>query len=92
MSKPAALASPTPRIGEGRIGSFLCASIGLLSVAAVLCLRFPAYLTTPTNLGTDSIRNASNPAKNANRPNSTNFGFAANAYTRQPTTQTSRLR
>ena len=36
-----------PRIGEGRIGSFLCAAIGLLSVAAVLCLRFPAFLTTP---------------------------------------------
>ena len=35
------------RIGEGRIGSFLCAAIGLLSVAAVLCLRFPAFLTTP---------------------------------------------
>jgi len=36
-----------PRIGEGRIGSFICAAIGLLSVAAVLCLRFPAFLTTP---------------------------------------------
>ena len=36
-----------PRIGEGGIGSFLCAAIGLLSVAAVLCLRFPAFLTTP---------------------------------------------
>jgi sterol desaturase/sphingolipid hydroxylase (fatty acid hydroxylase superfamily) len=36
-----------PKIGEGRIGSFLCAAIGLLSVAAVLCLRFPAFLTTP---------------------------------------------
>lgn len=36
-----------PNIGEGRIGSFLCAAIGLLSVAAVLCLRFPAFLTTP---------------------------------------------
>jgi sterol desaturase/sphingolipid hydroxylase (fatty acid hydroxylase superfamily) len=35
------------RIGEGRIGSFLCATIGLLSVAAVLCLRYPAFLTTP---------------------------------------------
>ena len=42
-----AIATAKPRIGEGRIGSFLCASIGLLSVAAVLCLRFPAYLTTP---------------------------------------------
>jgi sterol desaturase/sphingolipid hydroxylase (fatty acid hydroxylase superfamily) len=36
-----------PRIGEGRIGGFLCAAFGLMSVAAVLCLRFPAYLTTP---------------------------------------------
>ena len=40
-------ASPRPRIGEGRIGGFLCAVIGLLSVAAVLCLRYPAFLTTP---------------------------------------------
>jgi len=36
-----------PAIGEGRIGGFLCAAIGLLSVAAVLCLRYPAFLTTP---------------------------------------------
>src|SRR5258708_23412229 len=36
-----------PRIGEGRIGSFICAAFGLLSVAAVLCLRYPAFLTTP---------------------------------------------
>ena len=36
-----------PRIGDGRIGSFICASVGLMSVAAVLCLRFPALLTTP---------------------------------------------
>jgi len=36
-----------PRIGEGRIGGFICAAFGLLSVAAVLCLRFPAFLTTP---------------------------------------------
>ena len=41
-----AYSTTRPRIGEGRIGSFLCASIGLLSVAAVLCLRFPAFLTT----------------------------------------------
>ncbi|MEI9987413.1 MAG: hypothetical protein WDN69_32285 [Aliidongia sp.] len=32
---------------RGRIGSFLCLAIGLLSVASVLCLRFPAFLTTP---------------------------------------------
>jgi len=37
-----------PRIGEGRIGSFICAAIGLLSIAAVLCLRFPAFLTART--------------------------------------------
>lgn len=42
-----AQANSRPRIGEGRIGSFLCAVIGLLSVAAVLCLRYPAFLTTP---------------------------------------------
>src|ERR1700733_3738455 len=42
-------ANPNARaqIGEGRIGSFLCLAIGLLSVASVLCLRFPAFLTTP---------------------------------------------
>ena len=40
-------ANARPRIGEGRIGGFLCAAIGLLSVAAVLCLRYPAFLTTP---------------------------------------------
>ncbi|HLY53915.1 MAG TPA: sterol desaturase family protein [Stellaceae bacterium] len=36
-----------PKVGEGRIGSFVCAAIGLLSVAAVLCLKYPAYFTTP---------------------------------------------
>src|SRR5271165_4121018 len=36
-----------PRIGEGRIGGFICAAIGLMSVGAVLCLRFPGVLTTP---------------------------------------------
>ena len=45
--KPKAAMTERPRIGDGRIGSFLCASIGLLSVAAVLCLRFPEILTTP---------------------------------------------
>src|SRR4051812_2439736 len=39
--------SSRPRIGEGRIGSSLCAAIGVLSVAAVLSLRYPAFLTTP---------------------------------------------
>ena len=39
--------SSRPRIGEGRIGSSVCAAIGVLSVAAVLCLRYPAFLTTP---------------------------------------------
>ena len=42
-----AQANSRPRIGEGRIGGFLCAMIGLISVAAVLCLRYPAFLTTP---------------------------------------------
>src|SRR6185503_17096451 len=36
-----------PRVGEGRISGFICAAIGLMSVASVLCLRFPAFLTTP---------------------------------------------
>ena len=40
-------ANSRARVGEGRIGSFLCAAIGVLSVAAVLCLRYPAFLTTP---------------------------------------------
>ena len=39
--------SARPAIGEGKIGAFLCAAIGVLSVASVLCLRFPAFLTTP---------------------------------------------
>ena len=47
MSDTRSAADTRPRIGEGRIGAFLCAAIGLLSVAAVLCLRFPAFLTTP---------------------------------------------
>jgi sterol desaturase/sphingolipid hydroxylase (fatty acid hydroxylase superfamily) len=41
------IASGRPRIGEGKIGAFLSAAIGVLSVASVLCLRFPAFLTTP---------------------------------------------
>ena len=36
-----------PRIGEGRISGFTSLMIGLLSVGAVLCLRFPGWLTTP---------------------------------------------
>ena len=47
MSPSTATPHIRPRIGEGRIGSFICAAIGLLSVAAVLCFRFPAFLTTP---------------------------------------------
>jgi sterol desaturase/sphingolipid hydroxylase (fatty acid hydroxylase superfamily) len=47
MSEANPPSNARPRIGEGRIGSFLCAAIGILSVAAVLCLRFPAFLTTP---------------------------------------------
>src|ERR1700679_3294170 len=46
-ANPSSNETMRPRIGEGRIGSFLCAAIGILSVAAVLCLRFPAFLTTP---------------------------------------------
>lgn len=42
MSDTHSAADTRPRIGEGRIGAFLCAAIGLLSVAAVLCLRVPA--------------------------------------------------
>ena len=47
MSDPHPNAIARPKMGEGRIGGFFCAAIGLLSVAAVLCLRFPAFLTTP---------------------------------------------
>lgn len=36
-----------PRIGEGRIAGFTSVMIGLMSVGAVLCLRFPGWLTTP---------------------------------------------
>src|ERR1041385_1348603 len=36
-----------PKLGEGRISGGLSVAIGLLSVAAVLCLRFPTWLTTP---------------------------------------------
>jgi sterol desaturase/sphingolipid hydroxylase (fatty acid hydroxylase superfamily) len=46
-TRPHVEADDRPRIGDGRIGSFICAAIGLMSVASVLCLRFPAYLTTP---------------------------------------------
>jgi sterol desaturase/sphingolipid hydroxylase (fatty acid hydroxylase superfamily) len=40
------LSSP-PKFGEGRISGGFAVAIGLLSVAAVLCLRFPGILTTP---------------------------------------------
>jgi len=36
-----------PKLGEGRISGGLSVAMGLLCVAAVLCLKFPAYLTTP---------------------------------------------
>ncbi len=36
-----------PKFGEGRIAGFTSVMIGLMSVAAVLCLRFPGWLTTP---------------------------------------------
>jgi sterol desaturase/sphingolipid hydroxylase (fatty acid hydroxylase superfamily) len=36
-----------PKIGEGRISGFTSLMIGVLSVGAVLCLRFPGWLTTP---------------------------------------------
>jgi sterol desaturase/sphingolipid hydroxylase (fatty acid hydroxylase superfamily) len=36
-----------PKFGEGRISGGLSVAMGLLSVLAVLCLKFPAYLTTP---------------------------------------------
>ena len=39
--------SARPRIGEGKIGAFLSAAIGVLAVGSVLCLRYPAFLTTP---------------------------------------------
>ncbi len=48
MAKTARLPpGPRPRLGEGRIAGFGAAAIGLLSIGAVLCLRFPGFLTTP---------------------------------------------
>jgi sterol desaturase/sphingolipid hydroxylase (fatty acid hydroxylase superfamily) len=40
-------AESAPKFGEGRISGALSVAIGLLSVGAVLCLRFPGWLTTP---------------------------------------------
>lgn len=39
--------STLPKFGEGRIAGFTSVLIGLMSVGAVLCLRFPGWLTTP---------------------------------------------
>ena len=36
-----------PKFGEGRISGGLSVALGLLCVLAVLCLRFPSWLTTP---------------------------------------------
>ncbi|HEX7968689.1 MAG TPA: hypothetical protein VF502_10755, partial [Stellaceae bacterium] len=36
-----------PKIGEGRIAGFTSLMVGVMSVGAVLCLRFPGWLTTP---------------------------------------------
>ena len=35
------------KLGEGRISGVISVAIGLLSIGAVLCLRFPGWLTTP---------------------------------------------
>lgn len=35
------------RIGEGRISGYVSVTLGALSLLAVLCYRFPRYLTTP---------------------------------------------
>lgn len=35
------------RMGEGRISGFISVALGLLSILAVLCYKFPSYLTTP---------------------------------------------
>jgi hypothetical protein len=35
------------KLGEGRISGVVSVAIGLLSIGAVLCLRFPGWLTTP---------------------------------------------
>ena len=35
------------RFGDGRISGYTSLALGLLSIPAVLCLRFPALLTTP---------------------------------------------
>lgn len=39
--------APAPRLGEGRISGGAAVAVGLLSVAAVLCLRYPGWLSTP---------------------------------------------
>jgi sterol desaturase/sphingolipid hydroxylase (fatty acid hydroxylase superfamily) len=36
-----------PKFGEGRISGAISVALGLLSVLAVLCLRYPGWLTTP---------------------------------------------
>jgi sterol desaturase/sphingolipid hydroxylase (fatty acid hydroxylase superfamily) len=35
------------KLGEGRISGVISVAIGLLGIGAVLCLRFPGWLTTP---------------------------------------------
>ncbi len=35
------------RPGEGRISGYISATLGILSLASVLCFIFPSYLTTP---------------------------------------------
>jgi sterol desaturase/sphingolipid hydroxylase (fatty acid hydroxylase superfamily) len=35
------------RFGDGKISAYLSVSLGLLSLAAVVCFHFPEYLTTP---------------------------------------------
>ena len=37
----------TFRFGEGRISAYSACTLGVLSLLAVLCYRFPEYLTTP---------------------------------------------
>ena len=35
------------RMGEGRISGYISVALGLLSILAVLCYKYPTYLTTP---------------------------------------------
>ena len=49
MDRPLSVPPPGPelRLGDGRLSGALSLGLGLLSLLAVLCFRFPEWLTTP---------------------------------------------